>query len=181
MRISTKDTAARLLVLTAFPLLSMTADVTDSSATGFTSVNKVVVDASADRAYDTAITHIGSWWDPEHTWSGDARNLTIDARAGGIFREALPDGGSVTHMAIVYADPARSLRFQGGLGPLQGMAITGSLTWQYTTTGNRTEIRWTYAVSGYAPGGVAPLSGPVDSVLRHQLERLKRFIETGAP
>jgi len=157
------------------------ADVTDSSATGFTSQNSVSIMSPRDSVYSIAVGRIASWWDPEHTWSGSSGNLSIEDMAGGLFREDLDGGGSVVHLTVVFADRGRLLRFQGGLGPLQSMAVTGSLTWEFATVSGSTHLTWTYAVTGYAPGGIAVLAGPVDGVLRHQLQRLKRYIESGTP
>jgi hypothetical protein len=36
--------------------------------------------------------------------------------------------GGVRHMQVVYVDPGKTLRMIGGLGPLQSMAATGSMT-----------------------------------------------------
>ncbi len=157
------------------------ADVQDSSATGFTSVNRVTVAAIPSVVWEKLTRQVSQWWDPAHTWSGDAGSLSIDARAGGLFREVIPEGGDIAHMAIVYAHPGSLLRMSGGLGPLQGMAVTGYLTWQLKDVDGMTEVTLTYAVTGYHPGGMAMLSGPVDGVLKHQLGRLKRYIETGTP
>ena len=33
--------------------------------------------------YDALVGQIGSWWNPEHTYSHDAKNLSIDPRPGG--------------------------------------------------------------------------------------------------
>ncbi len=60
---------------------------------------------------------IGRWWDPAHTFSGQAANLTIDPRAGGCFCETLTTG-SVQHMIVSHIDAPRMLVLQGGLGPL---------------------------------------------------------------
>ena len=39
-----------------------------------------------------------------------------------------------------------------------------------------------YVVSGYQPDkGLAPLAEPVNGVLTEQVERLRRFVETGRP
>jgi hypothetical protein len=69
----------------------------------------------------------------------------------------------------------------GALGPLQTMAVTGSMTWQMEESGGATKLTLTYAVSGYLPGGLQALAGPVDGVLGEQFQRLKTYIETGAP
>jgi uncharacterized protein YndB with AHSA1/START domain len=157
------------------------ADVLDAAPGGFSL--RITADVRADRrAVFTALADkIGSWWDPAHTYSGNAGNLSLDARAGGCFCEKLPDGGSVQHMTIVWTDGAGMLRMTGGLGPLQGLAVAGSMTWTLTETNGTTAIALVYTVGGYSKTGLEPLAKPVDAVLAGQVQRLKRFIESGKP
>jgi uncharacterized protein YndB with AHSA1/START domain len=157
---------------------SVFADVVDSSPAGFTV--KVVVDVAApsERAYQALTERIGSWWDKDHTWSGNAANLSIDAKAGGCFCERLANGG-VTHMTVIYAEPGKLLRLSGGLGPLQDLAVTGVMAWAFTEAAGKTTIQVTYKVGGYAPGaGVGALAAPVDGVLTAQVRRLAQFVST---
>ena len=64
------------------------AAVTQLAANGFLIRHEVTVNAPPGKVYD-AIVNVGVWWNPAHTYSGDAANLSIDARAGGCFM----DGG----------------------------------------------------------------------------------------
>ena len=130
--------------------------------------------------YLALVDQVGASWDADHTWSGRASNLTIDGRAGGCFCEKLPDG-SVQHMAVVWADRGKTLRLTGALGPLQAMAVSGAMTWTLTESAGGAMIEITYTVGGYAPDALEALAKPVDAVLAAQLQRLKRFIETGRP
>ena len=85
------------------------------------------------------------------------------------------------HLVVVFAEPGRLLRMAGGLGPLQGMAVAGSLTWLISQAGSATRIELTYTVGGYSPDGLADLAGPVDSVQHDLVARLQRYIESGDP
>jgi hypothetical protein len=134
--------------------------------------------------YERFVREIGSWWDSEHTYSGDAKNLSIDANPGGCWCETLPDGGGVAHMTVVYVVPGRIIRFTGGLGPLQELAAVGTMTFAVSAAKERagaTEAVLTYNAAGYRPGGLASWAGGVDFVLTTQMDRLKRFVETGDP
>ena len=173
-----------LLISSMAALLALTAGdahatVVDATAAGFTVRHVVEVSAPTWSAYQTLTDRIGAWWDPQHTFSGRSTNLTIEARPGGCFCEQLPTGGGVRHMTVLYADPGKLLRLTGGLGPLQELAVTGTMTWAFTQTGNKTTITFTYAVGGYAPGGLAALAPVVDMVLGAQVTRLKLLIDTG--
>jgi hypothetical protein len=157
------------------------ADVADSAANGFTVKFALTIQAAPQDVYARLVHNVGDWWDPAHTFSRDAHNLTIDDKPMGCFCERLPSGGGVRHLEVVYADPGKTLVLTGGLGPLQSMAVTGSLTIQLSPSGAGTKLAVQYAVTGYMAGGANALAAPVDSVLTEQFTRLKSFIETGKP
>lgn len=152
-------------------------DVVESVPAGFTVRVSVPIAASPDRTYRAVTDAIGAWWDKAHTFSGDARNLSLTAAPGGCFCEKLPGGGGVRHMTVVYADPGKLLRLSGGLGPLQDFAVVGTMTWKFTAAGDGTTVELTYRVGGYVTGGVANLAAPVNTVLTEQVARLKQFVE----
>ena len=127
-----------------------------------------------------ATVDIARWWSSDHTYSGDAKNLRIDARAGGCFCEQLK-AGSVEHLHVVLAMPGQMLRFSGGLGPLQSGAISGTLTFAYKTgKDGASAVSVNYLISGYFAGGLDKLGGAVDEVLGSQLQRLQRLIDSGS-
>jgi uncharacterized protein YndB with AHSA1/START domain len=155
------------------------ADVVDSTVGGFTI--KVTVDVAAPpaRVYQALTERIGAWWDAAHTFSGNAANLSIDARPGGCFCERLPGGGGVQHLTVIHADPGKLLRMSGGLGPLQDLAVARVMSWKMTGTGGRTSLEVTYKVGGYVPGaGVGALAAPVNAVISAQVSRLAQFVST---
>jgi uncharacterized protein YndB with AHSA1/START domain len=153
------------------------ADVTDRSAHGFTV--KVVQDIAAppEAVYRSLVQHVGEWWDPEHTYTGAAKNMAIAPRPGGCFCETLAGGGFVEHAAVINAQPARLLRMRGALGPLQEMGVAGTITWQLEKSGAGTKLTFTHAVGGYAPGGLDKVADVVDTVLTDSVKRLKEYAE----
>ena len=152
-------------------------DVIESLPSGFTVRVSVPIAASPDRTYRAVTDSIGAWWDKAHTFSGDAKNLSLTATPGGCFCEKLPGGGGVRHMTVVYADPGKLLRLSGGLGPLQDFAVVGTMTWKFTAAGDGTTVELTYRVGGYVTGGITNLAAPVNTVLAEQVARLKQFVE----
>ena len=151
------------------------ADVVDSAAGGFSLKETVKVDVPAAKAW-VALIEIGQWWDKDHTYSGDAANLSLEPTANGCFCEQLADGGGVRHATVVNVVPNKLLRMTGGLGPLQDLAVDAVLTVKLTEAGGKTTIELTYKVGGYAPKGLADLAKPVDAVLGAQLERLRKYV-----
>jgi uncharacterized protein YndB with AHSA1/START domain len=155
-------------------------EVTAVAANGFGVKREASVKADAAAVYEALTSRVGSWWSPEHTFSGDAKNLSIAPVPGGCFCERWP-GGSVLHMTVVYAAPGRALRMTGALGPMQGSGLAGSLTWELATIEGGTKIILTYVVGGYMAGGFEKIAPLVDGMLAEQVGRLKTFIETGSP
>jgi hypothetical protein len=159
---------------------SATAEVVRSSDVGFTVTQSVNVTMPPPAAW-SALSDIGRWWDPEHTYSGDARNMTLEPFVGGCFCEKLGMYAGVQHMRVIYAQPPKVLRLSGALGPLQEFAVTGSLTWTIEVAGGGSRILMTYTAGGYADRPLAEWAPLVDSVLATQVVRLGRFISTGNP
>lgn len=170
-----------LVILFAPFVLSETAgaEVTEAEAIGFTSVNEVTVDAQRMAAWRAAVDEIDRWWSADHTVSGEASRLRIDARPQGCFCERLGPDAGVVHMTVTTIIPGALLRLTGGLGPLGLMGVNGNMTWEFAAAENNTVVRFTYAVGGYRPGGLDALAEVVDAVIAEALQRLKAYIETG--
>ena len=148
---------------------------------GFLVKFDVSINAPAAKVYDAMVGQIGSWWNPEHTYSHDAKNLSIDARPGGCFCEKLPNSGGIEHLRVVYVAPPQVVRFSGALGPLQASGVAGSMTWKVAGASDGTRLELSYSVGGFIPGGFEKMAPAVEAMLREQLDRLKLFIETGKP
>jgi uncharacterized protein YndB with AHSA1/START domain len=169
------------LGLTAVLAAPASAEVVASSEAGFVTKHVVDVPASPAEVWK-ALTAPSGWWASEHTYSGDAANLYIDAQATGCFCELLPlpadapEGtrrGSIEHMHIIYAEPGRVLRLSGGLGPLQSEAVTGTLTITLKALpAGGTRIQWFYVVGGYARFKFPEIAVTVEKVLGEQAKRL---------
>jgi len=157
------------------------ADVVESTATGFLVRQEATIDSPPDKVYRALANEVGRWWNPEHTYSGDAANLSIDARPGGCFCEKLADGGGVEHLVVSYVSPGKVLRMRGALGPLQAHGLAGSLTWSLVPAGSATRLVLTYSVGGYMQGGFDKMAPAVNFVLGEQVGRLKSYVETGKP
>src|SRR5262252_2586798 len=149
--------------------------------TGFLVKLEANINAPAAKVYDALIGQIGLWWNPEHTYSHDAKNLSIDPRPGGCFCERLPNGGGIEHLRVIYVAPPQIVRFSGALGPLQASGVAGSMTWKLTGGPDSTRLDVSYSVGGFIPGGFEKIAPAVEGMLREQLDRLKQFIETGKP
>ena len=151
------------------------AELTQSDATGFVSTHKLVIAAPPEKVWDT-IARPALWWNKDHTYSGDAANISWDTRPGGCWCETL-DGGAVEHGRTVYAVRGKALRLSGAFGPLQSGAVTATLTFALKPEGQGTALTVTYVVGGLHPAGLTTLAAPVDRVIAAQMPGLKAAAE----
>jgi hypothetical protein len=158
----------------------LAAEVVDSSSAGFTVKETIAIQAAPQEVY-RRIFRVGEWWSAPHTFSGDARNLSIEEKAGGCFCEKLPNGGGVKHMEVVNLAPGKAIVMHGALGPLQSLAATGSVRIDLSAADGGTKLEVTYAVAGYVAGGLNAWAPTVDSVVKEQFTRLKSYVEHGDP
>jgi uncharacterized protein YndB with AHSA1/START domain len=173
-----------LLVVSALGVALTTASagsVVQLIPTGFLIRHETNINAAPTKVYEALVGQVGSWWNPQHTFSGDAKNLSIDARPGGCFCEKLRDGGGIEHMRVIYVAPQQIVRMSGALGPLQASGVAGSLTWRLTSIQGGTKLELSYSVGGFMEGGFEKIAPAADGMLGEQLQRLKLFIETGNP
>lgn len=164
-----------------FTYSSLYAEVLDSAANGFTVKNTVLIEADRGVVYQAAMANVGSWWSSDHTVSGNAANLYMDARVLGCFCERLGDGAGLVHLSISFINPGVLVRFNGGLGPLGLMGVAGNMTWEFETVDEGTLVTIEYAIGGYMPGGLDSIAAPVDDVLFDALARLAAYVQDAEP
>lgn len=165
--------AFRLLaVATLLPSAPLVAELVHSGENGFTVQHAATTKAEPAVVYRTMTAHIDQWWNPEHSWSGNAANLHMKTERGGCFCENLPGGGFAEHLRIVYLAPGSEIRFEGALGPLQTMAVQGRMTWKIKGIETGSEVTFTYHVFGHPKGGLTAIAPAVDGVIGEQLQRL---------
>jgi len=148
---------------------------------GFSLSQTVHVAAPLAKVY-AAFTQPSRWWSAEHSYSHDAANFTLEARAGGCWCEAIPGGGSVQHMVVMLVMPEKMIRLRGALGPFQALGVDGAWTVTFKPAADGgTDVIGAYNLGGYYKDGFAMLSQAGDGVLTEQFARLKSLVETGSP
>ena len=157
-------------------------EVVEKSADGFVTRDAASVAASPMATW-LALIKPGQWWNPQHSWSGDAANMTLTPQVGGCFCERIPGkdeggafalDGSAMHAEVVQAFPLHVLRMRGGFGPLQGEPATGVLTITLQAVTGGTRIVWEYNVGGPMRYKIAEIAPAVDTVMSEQLHRLQK-------
>ena len=161
------------------------AEVVKVHPSGFIVRHEVAVTADS-KAVWLALINPDKWWRKEHTWSGDAANLSLAPSAGGCFCERIPEvdepgrftlEGSVEHMRVIQSQPEAALRLRGALGPLQSEPVTGILTIAITRIdGGGTRLVWEYNVAGYMRYEIPVISRAVDGVIGLQAKALAELL-----
>ena len=156
------------------------AEVTNTAANGFTVQHQTVISGDIEAVWKAMIAP-SRYWNADHSWTGNADNFYLVPQAGGCFCELIrttsddnikSSEGSVQHMRVIYARNNKMLRLSGALGPLQGEAVTGTLTMLLQPQDADTVVRFTYKVGGYMEFPVDQIAPAVDGVIGEQLTRL---------
>lgn len=153
------------------------AEVMQSAPDGAHLLHQVRVEAPPAAVY-ALIGQVGRWWSGEHSYSGDAANLTLAMEPGGCFCERWKDG-AVEHARVILLMRDQVVRLGGALGPLQVKAVNGSLTFLLKPDGAGTQLTVGYRLVGSSLSGLDKDAPAVDGVLNVQVQRLKRLAETG--
>ncbi len=154
-------------------------EVLDAAPGGFTIRHQIEISAARIDVYNAAVNNIGDWWSDDHTLSGNAGNMYIEARTQGCFCENLGEAGGVVHLVVTFVNPGVILRLTGGLGPLGLMGVNGNMTWEFQDSEHGTIVTLSYAVGGYMDGGLDSIAEAVNGVLVEQMASLKAFAENG--
>jgi uncharacterized protein YndB with AHSA1/START domain len=170
-------TAAALAAMLMLPAVAA-AEVKMATPDGAFIEHRFRIAATPEAAWQVLV-HPERYWPKEHTWSGNASNLSMAPEAGGCFCERW-DGGSAEHGRIVMALPGKLLRFRGSLGPFQEMAVTGVLTVTLSPVESGTEAVVTYRLSGDPSHKLDSFIAVVDGVVGLQFGGFARLASTAA-
>ena len=151
------------------------AEVISSGANGFRIRHTVQLVVPVQTAYQS-FTRIGGWWDGDHTYSGDAANLSLSVSAGGCFCERIPKtGGGIEHLRVTYFEPGERLVMTGSLGPLLFQATSGVMDVTFERIAGGSRVVLDYKVAGFAEGNGQAMAPLVDSVLGDQMKRFRTY------
>jgi hypothetical protein len=167
------------------------AEVVSATPGGFEVRSQTVVAATPEEAW-AMLGKIGQWWNPSHSYSGNASNLSLELAAGGCFCEHLPattvtekgrkvsrPAGVVEHGRVLMSMPGLGIILDSGLGPVLEEAAVGRLKWGLRAVEGGTEVTQVYIVGGYLRDGGAEMAPRVDKVLAEALERFKARVAKG--
>ena len=162
-------------VLSLLPGLAA-AEIISRSEDAFTLRFAVGLEVPREDVID-AVREVPAWWDPAHSYTGDAANLSLAFQPGGCWCERMADGTDFRHGSVVAIDPDR-VRFDAPLGPLNGRATRADLTFSAGPDNRGTLAAVEFAVEG---PGVGAFADAVHGVMQQAWTRYVRFIEYGEP
>jgi uncharacterized protein YndB with AHSA1/START domain len=119
-----------LMLASLFAVISpvATADVIASSSDHYTLKQEAVSSLTPGQVWAKLIKP-KTWWHPDHTYSGKSEHLSLNAEAGGLWREDW-EQGSVFHGSVLLAQPGKLLRLNAPFGPLQELGV--NVVWTIT-------------------------------------------------
>lgn len=156
------------------------AEVVASSAGHFEVTHRAQVADTPAQVY-AVLAQLPKWWSPQHSWSGDSANMSLDLQAGGCWCERWGDGASAQHARVRQVIPGRLVLMEATLGPLIGLPVSGLFTMVTSQKDGKTAVRLSYRVTSAPEVGLDQIAPAVDRVLGDQFSRLKTMIETGRP
>lgn len=171
MKISTQLQLVFIILVTFFSL-SINAEVITAKPSHF----KLELVAESELATEQVwkkLIEPKSWWQSDHTYSGDANNLSLDPVAGGFWREDW-QGGSVLHGTVLNIQTNKLLRLSAPFGPLQEMAVETVWTISLTETDTGTRITFEFIANGNEFSALEKLAPAVNYVKGEALKSLAK-------
>lgn len=137
------------------------------------------VEATLD-TLNSAVADIDQWWDPAHTYSGDAANLSLSLEPGSCFCERLGNGTTFQHGRVEAHEPKTGVLLRAPLGPLNGRTTVAdwTLRWEEDADSMGRDLGMTYVVRGQ---GIGAFADAVNGVMATQWRRLVDHVETREP
>lgn len=159
-----------IALLCCIPGQTALAEITSSSPTHFVLRHEAASTLTPDALWRRLINP-AAWWHPDHTYSGDAGNLSLDAQAGGLWREDW-DGGSITHGQVLLVETGKKLRLEAPFGPLQELGVYCVWTITITADGDGSLVEFGEIASGPPGANLGEMAKAIDFVKNEAIERL---------
>jgi len=159
-----------LTAASLFMSCAATADVVEASPERYVLRQEASSDIAPDALW-ARLVNPASWWHPDHTYSGDAANLSLDLQAGGQWREDWA-AGSVVHGRVLLVQNGSVLRLDAPFGPLQDIAVTVVWTITITPDGDGSRVVFDEIANGTAGAKLDALAPAVDFVKTEAIRRL---------
>lgn len=145
-------------------------EVVTASDTHFSLRQQAQSTLSVDALWQRLI-HPEHWWSAAHSYSGDAANLSLEPRAGGLWREEWSQG-SVAHGRVLSIQAGKLLRLEAPFGPLQGLGAYTVWTITLEAAGDGSRVQFQEVASAPPGSDMNALAQAVDAVKTEAIQRL---------
>ena len=163
-----------LLAATLILSVPVRAEVVKPTDEGFIAHHSVNIARDRPTVFAAMTARVGQWWNPAHSFSGDAGNMLIDTEC---FCERWGNN-LVRHLDTVTWMENSKVILEGGLGPLKELGLCGTMIWSLTAgDAATTTVDWKYHVYGSSETDMAQLASAVDGVLKEQIGRLADYLK----
>lgn len=159
----------KIVILLLLPFTAA-AEVVSSSASHYVLRHEASTALSADALWDRLVQP-ATWWHPDHTYSGDAENLSLDLKPGGLWLETW-DGGAVAHGEVLLVQDGNVLRLNAPFGPLQGVGAHTIWTITIEATDTGAVVRFDETATAPPTAKLDELAPAVDYVKTEAIRRL---------
>lgn len=153
-----------------FLVATARADIVESSDSHYVLKHEATSSLAPDALWARFIIP-ADWWHPDHTYSGDANNLSLQPNAGGLWLERW-DGGSVIHGSVLYVEDGKSMRLYAPFGPLQGLGVYTVWTITISAEGTGSKVVFDEISTGPPSADLDELAKAVDYVKTEGISRL---------
>jgi hypothetical protein len=149
---------------------SSSADVIASAPDHYTLKQEATSSLSPNQVWEKLIRP-DTWWHPDHTCSGKPENLSLQAKAGGLWREDWA-GSSVIHGSVLLAIQGKQLRLNAPFGPLQELGV--NVVWTITISAHNggSKIVFDEIANGTKASKLETIAPAVDFVKTEAIKRL---------
>ncbi len=151
-------------------VMQVGAEVVSSSDTHFVLRHEADSTMTAGALWDRLIQP-ATWWHPDHSYSGKAENLSLNATAGGLWREDW-DGGSVSHGRVLYVQEGKTIRLEAPFGPLQELGVYTIWTISISETEGGSSVVFDEVANGPPTANLPAMAKAVDGVKAEAIRRL---------
>lgn len=159
-----------LLLLAVILPAPALAEVLSSSATHFSLRHSATSTLSASELWDRLIDP-ASWWHPDHTYSGDSKNLTLELKAGGLWQESWEEN-AVAHGEVLFVEKGKTLRMNAPFGPLQSLGAYCIWTISIAPVEDGSTVTFTETAVGPPTAMLNEVAAAVDFVKNEAIQRL---------
>ncbi len=167
-----KYLVAAVMIVFCFSTNVSNAEIVSSSDSHFVLRHEAQSTLSADELWQR-LTQPATWWHPDHTYSGRAENLSLNAEVGGVWREDW-DEGAVIHGTITFLRRGEILRMNAPFGPLQALGAYTIWTITISQDGDGSKVVFDEVSNGPPSADMAETAKAVDFVKGEAIIRLTR-------